>query len=183
MDYPQLLLIPIFILADYLLTIAGARLIDQKYSQHFRSEHYELNPVWQTQVASKKWFNPRHTLLTTLLTALLILGTEFGDLPESLVRGILGFLLVFFGIVIGRHVGNILTFQHVIKQPSQISGQVTLAHSLSLLVSLYQMALVLVPLVLIWLFEPGPFTSGALLAGLFQILVHLGWIYQNRKKR
>jgi hypothetical protein len=131
----------------------------------------------------KKWFNPRHTLLTLLLTNLLILAAESGVLPDVLVRGTQGFIFVFFGIVIGRHLGNLLTFQHVIKKPDQISGQVTMTHSLSLSVSLYQMTLVLVPLFLIWLYNPGPFAVGALQAGFFQIMVHLEWIYQDRSKK
>ena len=42
---------PPFMLADYFLTLAGAAQKERKYDDHFKTEHYELNPTWQKDVA------------------------------------------------------------------------------------------------------------------------------------
>jgi hypothetical protein len=183
MKYPELLFIPSFLLVDYYLTIAGAILIEKKYKLHFRMEHYELNPVWQEQVADKKWFNPKHLALTLLLTIVLVAVGELFNLPPNLVRGMTGFVFVFFGIAIGRHIANLLTFWQVTRHPEQISGVVTISHGLSLSISMYQVAVVLFPLLLVTLFSPAPFIIGALLATFFQVLIHLTWINQLNKRR
>ncbi len=80
MRHPEALLLPIMMLADYFLTVAGAILREKGYSLHFRDPHYELNPVWQKHIAEKKWLNPRHALLTIALSAMLILLTEIGSM-------------------------------------------------------------------------------------------------------
>ncbi|MBK8921077.1 MAG: hypothetical protein IPM81_06140 [Saprospirales bacterium] len=58
MKHPELLLLPVFMLADYFLTLAGAIQAEKKYSHHFQTEQYELNPAWQPRLG------PRHLLIT-----------------------------------------------------------------------------------------------------------------------
>src|ERR1700752_3744988 len=77
MRHPGFLLLPLLMLSDYLLTIAGARLRLETYERHFRTEHYELNPIWQQAVAKLRWFNPRHLLLTIVLTAIILFCVEW----------------------------------------------------------------------------------------------------------
>lgn len=183
MKHPELFLVPALMLADYYLTLAGAALKDRKYGEHFKTRHYELNPVWQKQVAQLKWFNPRHLLVTALVAALLALVAESGTLPGWLVTGLLGCLLVLFGAVIGRHLSNILTFSYMIRKPDGISGQVTMSHGLLLALSLHQTLIVFLPVALIALFAPGPFTVGALFGGLLHVMIHLVWISKHRKTK
>jgi hypothetical protein len=182
MKHPELLLIPTFMLADYFLTLAGAVQKEKKYGDHFKTEHYELNPIWQRQVAQKKWFNPKHLLLTVAVTLFLILMAELVEMPEYFVTGVLGCLLVFFGMVVGRHLSNLMIFRYMIKKPQDISGQVTMTHALLLSLSLYQYLVVFVPLILIALFAPSPFVVGAVWAGVLQVLIHMTWISKYRKK-
>ena len=66
MLHPEMILVPVLLLADYFLTIQGANAAAGKYSQHFRVRHYQLNPLWQQAIARRKWFNPRHLLLVVV---------------------------------------------------------------------------------------------------------------------
>lgn len=181
MKHPELLLVPLFMLADYFLTIAGAVLKERKYGEHFKVEHYELNPVWQKQVAQMKWFNPRHLLITAMVALLLILVAESGFLPGWFVECFLGCLLVLFGAVIGRHISNIMTFIYMARKPDGISGQVTMSHGLLLALSLHQSVIVFLPVGLIALFAPGPFTVGAVFGGVLHVLIHLVWLSKYRR--
>lgn len=47
MKHPEVLILPVLMIADYYLTILGSILYSQGYGKHIRFEHYELNPVWQ----------------------------------------------------------------------------------------------------------------------------------------
>ena len=71
MNYPELLLLPLLMMTDYLLTLVAASIKEKKYADHFKVQHYELNPIWQKDVSHKKWVNPRHIFLVVdLCTAL-----------------------------------------------------------------------------------------------------------------
>ncbi len=82
MKHPELILIPILMFSDYFLTVAGAVLKEKKYADHFKFEHYELNPIWQKEIAQKKWLNPKHIVLTIVFSSVLIFLMEFGEMPE-----------------------------------------------------------------------------------------------------
>ena len=183
MKHPELLLVPTFMLTDYFLTLAGAIQMEKKYGDHFKTEHYELNPLWQKNVAHKKWFNPKHLLLTTFVTLILLFMTEYVEMSENFVKGALGCLIVFLGMVIGRHFCNLMIFSYMINRPDEISGCVTMTHDLVLRISLYQYSVVIVPLSLIAFFSPNPFVIGAMLAGVLMIMTHIEWISKRRKKR
>ena len=161
MKHPEFLLVPVFMFADYFLTLAGAVLKDRKYGDHFKAEHYELNPIWQKNVARKKWLNPRQIVLVVVSSSILILPMEFVEMPQPFIQAVLGCLLAVLGMVIGRHLSNLMIFRHVIRKPEEISGQVTMSHALLLWVSLYQYLTILVPLALIAIFSPSPFVIGA----------------------
>jgi len=182
MKYPEIFLLPALMFADYFLTVAGSIKRDKKYSEHFKVEHYELNPIWQKSIAEKKWFNVRHILLTVSITAILAGMVEFCDLPNSIIQCILGALFVSFSIVVGRHLSNILMFRYLIRRPNEISGQVTTTHSLMLWWSMYQYLAALVPIAIIALFAPSPFAIGALIGAALIFVVHLNWIRKYKKK-
>jgi hypothetical protein len=182
MKHPAFLLVPVFMFADYFLTLAGAVLKDRKYGDHFKTEHYELNPIWQKDVARKKWLNPRQIALVVVGSCLVILPMEFVELPEPFVQGVLGCLLAVLGMVIGRHLSNLMIFRYVIRKPDEISGQVTLTHSLLLSWSLYQNLAVLVPLALIAVFSPSPLVIGACVGAVLVLAVHWRWIRKHRKR-
>jgi len=102
-------------LADYLLTVIGTIQKEKKYDDHFKSQYYELNPLWQKQISQRKWFNPRHILLTVSFSAVIAYLIEFGGLPAFLAQGVIGCLFILYGLIIGRHLSNILVFLHLVS--------------------------------------------------------------------
>ncbi len=187
MQYPEMFFLPVLMLADYYLTIAGAVLRDKKYSQHFKTDHYELNPVWQKQVARKKWFSLRHTLLVVIITLVNYLLLEHWPLSmthgfrEEVFTGYLTCLFTFFGMIIGRHLSNILYFMRLNKNPHEISGQVLMSHASSLYLSLYQCLFILIPLTILVITNANAHTVGASLGAVLLIVIHLQWISVHRK--
>lgn len=179
MKHPESFLVPAFMLADYFLTLVGAKQRGGTYSEHFVSEHYEMNPIWQKSVARAKWFNPKHLLLTVAVTLFLLLVTEGGDTPEPIAQGVFGV----FGSVIGRHLCNLLTFRLINGTPDEISGKVTMTHAMTLSVSLYQYVVVLVPMALVAAFSRTPFVIGAVLGVIVLVAAHLMWIAKYRRQR
>ena len=182
MAHPEILLLPILMFADYLLTVLGAKWREVKYGEHFKTEHYELNPIWQAQISRKQWFNPRHIILVTLICGALGGLIELRDVSNALAEGILGCLFVAFGTIIGRHLSNLLVFQRFAHAPTEISGQVTMAHSLVLAISTYQYLVVVVPLGIIATMSPTPYVVGGLGGSVLVLVIHWTWIYRYRKK-
>ena len=45
MRHPEVLFVPVLMVLDYYLTLYGAHLAEQSYRRHFKTEHYELNPI------------------------------------------------------------------------------------------------------------------------------------------
>lgn len=182
MKHPEFVLIPVLMFADYFLTLTGAALKDRKYGNHIKTEHYELNPIWQKQIAQKKWLNPKHIVLTFVLSSFIILMTEYGEMPEPFTQGIWGCLLALYGMIIGRHLSNLMIFGYMIRKPNEIHGQVTMTHALVLSLSLYQYLVVFVPLTLIAIFSPNPFIFGAAIGVVLLTMIHLKWIWTHRKQ-
>lgn len=149
MAYPQVLLVPLLMLADYYLTLLGAVQREKAYSQHFKVQHYELNPLWQRDVASKRWFNARHIALLVVLSALLALAVEIVPMPQSFVQAALGGVITAYGYIVARHATNLLGFQHLIRRPEEVSGEVTIAHPYALAMSLYQCVGMTLPVALV----------------------------------
>ena len=113
MKYPEILLLPLLMLADYFLTVTGRVLRDKKYAQHFKFPHYELNPIWQKDIDQIKWLNIRHLLTTLFFTTCLILLFETDICPDMFIRGSLGAVLVFYVVIVSNHLTNILIFRSV----------------------------------------------------------------------
>jgi hypothetical protein len=188
MKHPEILLVPVLLLSDWFLTVLGAIEKEKKHSQHFKTPHYELNPIWQKAIAKKKWFNPRHLLITTIVTLLFFCVTElidnveiFGGL-DFLSEGLLGFVFVLFGMIIGRHLSNLLIFRQLAKMPNDISGQISMSHLLSLRISSYSYLVATVPMVIVAVFVRTPFVIGGAVGSCMILAVHLKWIVKHRRQ-
>jgi hypothetical protein len=182
MKNPEILLLPIMMFSDYFLTVFGAIQKEIKYDDHFKAQHYELNPIWQKQISQKKWFNPRHILLTVLVSGVLAGLIEFGNIPAFVVQGLLGCVFVLFGMIIGRHLSNIMVFRYLVKKPDDISGQITMAHSLILSISTYQYLVGVIPIAIIAVFTPTPFALGGLGGAILILAVHVRWIQKYKSQ-
>lgn len=181
MKHPQIVLLPLLMFADYFLTVWGAVLRDKGYGNYFKSEHYELNPVWQKAISRKRWVNPRHIVLTLLISGILAALLEFGDVPEPFPEFLFGCLFVSFGMIVGRHLSNILIFRRLALRPQEISGQVVMAHSLTLSISAFQYLVVAVPVAMVAIFSPTPFALGGAAAAVVMFVVHAVWIWRHRR--
>jgi hypothetical protein len=181
MNHPEVILVPLLFLADYFLTVFGAILKEKKYDEFFKTEQYELNPVWQHAIGKKKWFNPRLLGWAVLLAGFLV-SLEFANVPNEIIHGFVACFVLLFGATIGRHLSNILTFRRLIKKSDDISGQITMSHALVLTLSLYQSVAVVVPVVLLVIFYPSPALIGAFIGSLLLFAIHLGWIRRYKKK-
>jgi hypothetical protein len=180
MRHPEIVLIPLMLLSDYFLTLAGARAAAEKHRLHFRLEHYELNPIWQESVAKLKWFNPRHLVLVALVTAM-FLYLEISELPDALMAGLIGVYFGAHGSVIGKHLSNLILFRRLKKHPDEIRGEVFMAHSLVLSMSQSQYLGVLTPLLLLALFTHHPMVIGAACGTGLLFAVHGLWGARARR--
>lgn len=188
MRHPEALLLPVFMVTDYYLTVLGAIHREKGYTRHFRMEHYELNPVWQKDVAAKRWLNPRHLILTALTSVLIIVVMEGGVLLPAFDGAVatfnemfLGAALSSFAIIIGRHINNLLVFRHLEACPHDLSGELTMTHGFALSTSLYQTVMVFVPLALVAGLSANTYATGGMIGSGALALAHLTWMRRARK--
>jgi hypothetical protein len=179
-NHPESLLVPLLMLTDYWLTVAGARMRGSGYATHFKTPTYELNPLWQKTIAARRWFSARHLALTVIVGAACVL---LRAIPNQWVSDMFfGFALTVFGLLNGRHLSNLALFTYVRRHPETLSGTVTMSHELVLWLSLFQLAPVIVMLILIWIIAPIPQVAGAF-AGIAALsLVHLMWVHRYRRR-
>lgn len=182
MKHPEILLVPALMISDYLLTIAGARLRQDAYGKHFKSEQYELNPLWRSAVSKLRWINFRHLILTALVTALMIALWEFLDAADPVLPYLMGFVIGIQGTINGRHLGNLAIFSYLKRHPAEISGEVRLTHGIALWLSSFQLFAVLLPLALLAAYSPRPAVIGALVGVIALVLVHFLWIARHRRR-
>lgn len=182
MRHPGILLIPVLMLSDYLLTIAGARLRASAYASHFRTPHYELNPLWQDAIAKLRWINVRHLLITAVFTAFLIAVFETWQDVDEFAEIIEGLMIGAFGSVNGRHLGNLGIFWYIKRHPESVEGVVTMSHEVVLWISLFQMLGLFMPALLLACFLPRPIVIGFAGGAAMLIAVHFGWIRRHRRK-
>jgi hypothetical protein len=176
MRHPEVLLAPALMVLDYYMTLVGASLAQRSYRRHVKIDHYELNPIWQNAVAERRWFNPRHLALVMLAGGLLVLLAEIVELDTRIFEALLGFVFTLFGLVLGRHLSNILMFVHLARNPDEIAGEAHLSHSFVLSSSIYQLLVAAVPIGMIALFSPSPFVFGAVAAVLALGLAKTLWL-------
>ncbi|MDC8013798.1 hypothetical protein [Tahibacter soli] len=182
MNRPLFLAVPVLMLLDYALTIAGARLHAGGYARHFEIEHYELNPLWQGAVATRRWFNPRHLAIVAAFTAIFVALDAFLPLRyASLTDFFIGALLTMFGAVNARHLANIALFAYVRAHPDELSGSVRMSHLLVLWMSATQTFVVLAPIAIVAWQSRGHFALGAFAGAVAYLLVHLVWYRRARQ--
>lgn len=183
MNHPELFLVPILMLADYALTILGAKTSIAVYRNHFVMGSYELNPVWRKSVDQIRWFNARHLIVVALITILLcmadlglaILDPDLATLELDALALILGILLGAFGTVCGRHLTNLLLFRYLNRNPQEISGQVYLSMILTLKLSQFQ-SIGLVPLsIIVAVLVPNSYTVGVSIGLIALVFAHFVW--------
>jgi hypothetical protein len=180
MNHPVILVVPVLMLLDFLLTILCAKLSSGVYRKHVRCPHLEVNPLWQKSVDRLEWFNPRYLTLVCVVTTALVVADLMPNFPSSLLELFVGMCLGGPGAACGRHLTNLLTFTFLNRHPTEISGELILTHKLVLEMSLFGF-LGLVPMLgLVVVLVPEFYTAGVLLGILVLCLEHLDWVRQAK---
>lgn len=181
MKYPEMLILPALMFADYLLTIVSAKAKDNAYGRYFKQQHLELNPIWQKDVGALRWINPRHITIALLLSAAIIYLFEFGQLPKFLATGFKGYIFALYACVVGRHISNLFIFRYIRTHEGVISGEVLISHRLLLAISSFQLITVILPLLALAILTPKSAVLGANLGIAFLITLHGYWYYRAAK--
>lgn len=175
-----LLLAPIMLL-DHALTILGARMKEREYASHFRSEHYELNPAWQTAIRTKRWLNPRHHFLALVLPVAMFWSERAANGEATRYFGPLNAgILSMYAMIIGQHVGNLLVFRRLAFRPGEITGAITISHSFELANSRYRSFACFFPLVAGAALSGHPVAIGAAFGPAFYLLANFVWSARSR---
>ena len=182
MRHPEVFLIPLLLLLDYVLTVGGSKMAARKYSQHFKFEHYEMNPIWQKTIAKGKWLNPKHLLMVLLASLFCFMWADGWRETSAINEGVLGALLTLYSTVLAAHVGNLLTFWRMIRNPDEVSGEITLSHKYLLSMSRNRSLLALFPIGMAAWLAPSPFLYGGVGALLMFNVIQAIWSLNYRPK-
>jgi len=182
MRHPELFLVTALALGDYYLTLLGASLAEQTYRRHFKSESYELNPVWRRDVGRGALFNPRHLLLAAVITGILWWAGET-DLTPWFFPVLFGMCLGAFVPIIAQHLGNIYMFDFLRRHPGEISGEVTVSMRYAIVISLAQGLVVLAVLLVATVMAPSPFMFGLLAGSSVLTAARFSWLSRARPPR
>lgn len=183
MKYPALLALPVLMILDYYATVLGSVWHDRGYNRHFVSQHYELNPVWQRSIDERNWFNPRHLAFVVLASGGLIALLQRDALPNAWAEGFVGVALGTYAVLLGRHLGNLMIFRYFSNHPNEVTGTVSMAHPLLLAISGTQLAVALVPLVLVALLSGSTYAIGGAIGALAVTAMHLAWLRKARAEQ
>jgi hypothetical protein len=110
-----------------------------------------------------------------------VLLTDVLELDDVFFNALLGFVLTCYGLVLGRHLSNVMTFVHLARCPADVTGEIHLSHNLVLSLSIYQLLVAGFPIGFIAIFSPSDFVFGALAAVVALAFVNTLWLARARK--
>ena len=112
--------------ADYTLTHVGARASELVRDRWRVEGSYEMNPVWERQIDSRRWFGPRVLLVPLALAGILSLLRLLAGLvdvyadPAYFALGV-GTMLLIQAPVLMLHAANLQTFR-LLADPTAVVG-------------------------------------------------------------
>ena len=114
---------------------------------------------------------------------LIMVGEFFSGIADSFVEGLAGGFLVFFAMLVGRNLSNIMVFRCTLRNRNHDSGSTIDSHEMDLRVSFYRHLGNLLPLIVIAMFSTRAFAVGGCLGGMLLLAAHLDWIRQHNRKQ
>ncbi len=174
-NHPEVFIFPMLILADYFLTVGGAILSEKKYRQHFKFENYELNPIWQKNIAEKRWLSPKFLLSVAAVTVFCFVWAIIWSEDDPVFEGLFGFCVVLSSSLIGYHLTNILTFNYLAHHADSISGEVVMSHLLILKMAQFRSMGLMFILIVVAVFSPTPFVVGGVCSQIFLVFIEARW--------
>jgi hypothetical protein len=160
-------------IGDYALTIIGAKQYQAGAKEYFHFERgYELNPLFQKDVAMFRYFSPRFALFL-ITTCILILVIWFLSRPyPPLFTFLMGALVLLQVSVHLRHLRNIFLFRLVVQRGG-VQGRISYAAWFSYKVSSLELFSFAGFYVLIFLLTGSVFFLGGAVTCLFAGVKHL----------
>lgn len=140
---PVVVFLPtIAFLADWFLTVHGARAAARVRERWSVEGSYELNPTWVAAVDSGKWINVRVVAIAVIVLLLMaalyaLAGTLADGFDRIAVSGIpifalgAGILLLVQGPTLMNHAANFIQFR-ALAQPDAVSGGLRISRWLAL---------------------------------------------------
>jgi hypothetical protein len=174
----EVVLVPILMLADYYLTVLGNFYRRKKYSEYYVIETYELNPLWKKDIDSLKIFNYKHILIVILFTAYFLSLSENANLYQFMI----GNIFALYGFINGRHLNNIFLFRFIYSHSDEVAGKVQMSHFLGLKMAQYQLAIVVLPFLLLTILQPNNYLYGGLFGFLVIFIGIQYWIRKHKKE-
>jgi hypothetical protein len=167
--HPELALIPLFMVSDYVLTLVGARLYGG--TPEARAA-YEMNPRYRDVVARLRPVPARLVLRCVLVAALLAMmsATQHSAIGRMGYSALVGVLIAAYALINGGHIANIL----ILRQRNKDGGPVT-ERRRQIAAAYRYFGTAFLPLAVLAAWMPSAFSVGAALGGLFLVGTHLRW--------
>lgn len=181
MDHYEIFLLPLLMMADYYLTLAGATLYKQAYGNYFVLDSYELNPVWQESVNKPKKFDFGHAFMSIVFTVVFISIDYYHIINEKMLQGVLGYYIVLYSLINAKHLENISIFKFTNKHSGLLKGKVLINYEMSVKMSQYRMIFLFIPLSIIAFYSNSYFAWGGALSVIGAWLSHSSWLTWYRQ--
>ncbi len=176
------LVLPLFMLADYYLTLLGERL-SKEYREHYVLKEYEVNPLWQGDVKKQKWFNPKQLSLVVVFTGIFYFFIQYlYENDFSLLQFMMGAITAPYAIILGRHLSNLLLFIYIRKNPATLEGKVIIPSTYMLVTSRIMVVPGIFMYIVIYAFTQHTFVLGGVVGSMILYGVHFVWARKARKK-
>jgi hypothetical protein len=177
------LILPLFMLADYYLTLLGERL-SKEYREHYVLTEYEVNPLWQGDVKKQKWFNPKQLILLVVFTGIFYFFIQYLYYDDNyfLLKFMMGMITAPYTIILGRHLSNLLLFIYIRKNPTTLEGKVIIPSTYMLVTSRIMVVPGIFMYIVIYAFTRHTFVLGGVIGSLILYFVHYIWALKAKKK-
>ena len=167
------LVLPLFMLADYYLTLLGERL-SKEYREHYVLKEYEVNPLWQGDVKKQKWFNPKQLSLVVVFTGIFYFFIQYlYENDFSLLQFMMGAITAPYAIILGRHLSNLLLFIYIRKNPATLEGKVIIPSTYMLVTSRIMVVPGIFMYIVIYAFTQHNFVLGGVVGNMILYSMHL----------
>ncbi len=181
MNHPERLALLPLIFISFGLSVLGQSMADKVYRKHF-STSFESNAYLRKALNQRHWLNPRLILASVLLLIITLLADRMpqdGE-PDLIMDLLFTALFTYFAVVIGRHFTSLLVFNHVNRNPSELSGVIQMTTKLQMHFALFQYVAVIPVVVLLTIYSPNRYTFGAILGVSLLMGSNLFWAFQAK---
>ncbi len=180
MNHPEILLVPLLMLCDCVLSALGAKARDDKLAQRLRTHHVALNPLWRRAVATRG-LRPAYIGFVLLATVGIVAASRSIDAGSDAIATFLGFVAGLYGAINGQHLANLAIARYVKRHRHDIEGSVSMSEEMALWLAMFPLYGLLLPFVLVALCAPQPAMVGAVGGVLTLMFVHRLWIAHHAR--